>query len=166
MPNLLPIFSLVLVSEFVVGVYLATQHSYNGIPCGTSDIVVWLLVDGAIGIICLPFHYFKTKKMYAAQSNPELQAYLIHRDRDGTIDADMETKAKDMQPSTGAMRLMCPMAMIGIYLYLSTPSQGCDALSRSCLGWLLVARPCMGVITSCCVTPFILKKQAQQGQAC
>lgn len=164
MPNLIPIMGIVVVLEFIVGIYLATQHSYKGIPCGVSGIVVWLLIDGGVGMSLMPFGYFKTKKLYAASADPELQTYLIHRDRDGTVDPDMETKAEDLQPSFGPMRFMCPMLMVGIYLYFSTPSQGCDALSRTCLGWLLVARPCIGIFTSCCVTPLIMKKM-QQGQA-
>eukprot|EP00930_Biecheleria_cincta_P086473 TRINITY_DN75753_c0_g1_i1.p1 TRINITY_DN75753_c0_g1~~TRINITY_DN75753_c0_g1_i1.p1 ORF type:complete len:350 (+),score=64.29 TRINITY_DN75753_c0_g1_i1:63-1052(+) len=138
--------------ELLVGVRLALS------ACGISILVKWLIVDGLWCLIATGVAYYFLKQNFGLQGSTDLQEYLIHKERDGTVDQDMEAKVETMNKKhTGMGSLSFGLLLAGIYLYRSTSDEGCNELPSYAVFYLLGLRIFMPCMVTCCSIPAIMK---------
>eukprot|EP00931_Biecheleriopsis_adriatica_P044282 TRINITY_DN25314_c1_g1_i1.p1 TRINITY_DN25314_c1_g1~~TRINITY_DN25314_c1_g1_i1.p1 ORF type:complete len:328 (+),score=72.63 TRINITY_DN25314_c1_g1_i1:58-1041(+) len=131
--------------EFFVGVHFMLS------PCGISILVKWLLVDGLWNCISSGISMYTMKKTFELKGESDLQAYLIRKERDGTVDEDMEAKARDIEKNHASMGMLTYLLLAaGFYLYATTSSEGCSEQPSHAVYYLLVLR----LIAPCAIVCF------------
>lgn len=140
--------------EFVFGLKFAMSS------CRTSTLVIWLIVDGLLNLAAGGITYYVMKRKIDAEGSTELQAYLIHKDRDGTVDQDMEDRIEAANKQhTGLASITYFSLFLGIYCYRNTSGAGCDEMPSHAVFYLLVLRffmPCVTCVLGCCSLPAIM----------
>merc|ERR1712012_827786 len=108
----------------------------------------WILLDGFFGLLN---SVVAVRMVYRQvwQADPELQAYLIHKERDGTVDPSMETKMQTPTPNLGLSCGTCVMLVLGIVLYANSSGEGCDELPEFYLFYLLLFRIFFPIVFGC-----------------
>lgn len=127
--------------QIAVALYLLLQ------PCGLQAwLAKWLLADGLFHLLNNLWRCIGTRQSLWA-ADPELQAYLIHKERDGETDAAMEAKVKKSKRSVTGAAGPCPvlLLMVGILLYTCSTGVGCERLPCTAF----VCCTCFRFITSC-----------------
>lgn len=128
------------VIECIAGVFFEISS------CPQSILVLWLLVDGPWSLVAMFLEYYDSIRSLRLQENTDLQAYLIRKERDGATDVEMEASLLASQNKlqwTGTISLL--IQAVGLYLYLVTPSDGCNAMVSSVVFYVFILRlllPC------------------------
>jgi len=157
--------------EFILSVTLSTiftaiAEAWAGIhfalqPCGLRPILVmWMLVDALLGFVSWGITVRNVLRS-TWRADPELQAYLIHKERDGLVDESLEKKMQGGGLPVGSVamgQLQSLSFLFGVIVWLSTADEGCDENPVLMMKWLVLLRIMIGLIFGCCVGPLVLVK--------
>merc|ERR1719468_232935 len=142
------------IAEAWAGIHFALQ------PCGLHPLLVkWMLVDALLS--CTSWGITVRNILRSTwQANPELQAYLIHKERDGLVDEALEKRIQGGLPFgsmvLGNLQSLC--FLFGLITWACTAAEGCNENPVHMMKWLVMLRIGIALFFACCVTSLVVAK--------